>query len=180
MVSMRRAPGPIQASRRGAAAVELALITPLLVTVMLGCIDFGRFPSTAIAVRNAARVGAEYASNHLPDPNEAAMAYWRAQTRSVVEAEMSGFFNIDPADPDLKKRQALQELLKDLEVSEPTRTDLGDGRYGIQVDVVYPFRTLIPWNFHWLDIDLGLPHQIDIQQTVVMEENKALYVRYTP
>jgi Flp pilus assembly protein TadG len=42
-------------SRRGAAAVEFALILPLLVTLVLACVDFGQFAYNYIAVTNAAR-----------------------------------------------------------------------------------------------------------------------------
>ena len=57
----RSADRPQRRCRQGAAAVELALILPLLVTIVLGCVDFGRFASTYISVTNAARAGAGYA-----------------------------------------------------------------------------------------------------------------------
>ena len=44
--------------RSGAVAVELALILPLLVLIVLGAVDFGRFANTYIAVTNACRAGA--------------------------------------------------------------------------------------------------------------------------
>jgi Flp pilus assembly protein TadG len=159
MVSQRRGPNRMRGSRRGAAAVELALITPLMVTILLGCIDFGRYPSTAIAVRNAARVGAEYASNNPPGASEAAQADWRDQTKKAVEDEMKGHHNFDP---------------KQLVVNGPTRTDLGGGRFQVQVEVVYPFRTLVDWNWP----GLGLPSRVDAQQVVVMEENRYFYTPY--
>jgi Flp pilus assembly protein TadG len=43
--------------RPAAAATELALILPLLLLVVLGCVDFGRFIYAYIAVTNAARAG---------------------------------------------------------------------------------------------------------------------------
>ena len=46
--------------RRGAAAVEFAVILPLLVTIVLGCVDFGRFAYNYIALTNAARAGAAF------------------------------------------------------------------------------------------------------------------------
>ena len=54
--------------RRGAAAVELAMILPVLMTIVLGCVDFGRFAYNYIAVTNAARAGASYAimNNYSP------------------------------------------------------------------------------------------------------------------
>src|SRR5690242_21582132 len=46
--------------RCGAAAVEFALILPLLVTLVLASVDFGQFAYNYIAVTNAARAGASY------------------------------------------------------------------------------------------------------------------------
>jgi Flp pilus assembly protein TadG len=43
--------------RRGASATELAIILPLFITIVLSCVDFGRFAYTYIAVSNAARAG---------------------------------------------------------------------------------------------------------------------------
>src|SRR5213075_2286347 len=48
-------------NRRGAAALELAFVLPLLIFLALGCVDFGRYAYYSIAVQNAARAGAEYA-----------------------------------------------------------------------------------------------------------------------
>lgn len=47
--------------RGGAAAVEMAFVLPFMVLLALGCVDFGRFAYTYIAVQNAARAGAAYA-----------------------------------------------------------------------------------------------------------------------
>ena len=55
------------ASRRGHAAVEFALILPLLVTIIFACIDLGRFAHTYIAVTNAARAGAGFGSSNFVD-----------------------------------------------------------------------------------------------------------------
>jgi Flp pilus assembly protein TadG len=49
---------------KGAAAAELALILPVLMVIVLLCVDFGRFACTYIAVTNAARTGAGYAIMH--------------------------------------------------------------------------------------------------------------------
>src|SRR5438477_12753384 len=58
---MRTKPGQVrQRCRGGAAAMEFALMAPVLVTMVLGCVDFGRFAYNYIAVTNAARAGAAY------------------------------------------------------------------------------------------------------------------------
>lgn len=46
--------------QRGAVAVEMAIVTPVLVLLMLGVLDFGRVMYAAMTVTNAARAGAGY------------------------------------------------------------------------------------------------------------------------
>lgn len=45
-------------SERGAAAVEFALVLPLLVTLLLGIMEFGRVYNAQVSVTSAAREGA--------------------------------------------------------------------------------------------------------------------------
>ncbi len=53
-------------SDRGQSLVELVLVLPLLIVLLLGAIDFGRVFFGWVAMQNAARVGANFASTH-PD-----------------------------------------------------------------------------------------------------------------
>jgi Flp pilus assembly protein TadG len=46
------------ASERGAAAVEFAILLPLLILLVFGILDFGRYYSARITVTHAAREGA--------------------------------------------------------------------------------------------------------------------------
>jgi Flp pilus assembly protein TadG len=77
----------IHSSRRAAAAVELAIILPVLTLLALACLDFGRFAYHHIAVTNAARAGAQYAitNSYAPD----AEAVWRTQVELSARAELS-------------------------------------------------------------------------------------------
>jgi Flp pilus assembly protein TadG len=47
-------------STRGGAAVELAIVLPILTLLVIGVADYGRVFFTSITVANAARAGAEY------------------------------------------------------------------------------------------------------------------------
>ncbi len=47
----------------GSVAVELALLAPLLVTLVVGISDFGNLLNSSEALAAAARIGAEYAKN---------------------------------------------------------------------------------------------------------------------
>ena len=58
-------------AERGAAAVELAIVLPVLLLVIGGIVDFGRFFYTQIQVTNAAREGARVAVvTPGPDPGD--------------------------------------------------------------------------------------------------------------
>src|SRR5437773_2610791 len=46
--------------RPAVAAVELAVLLPVLATIVLACVDLGRFAYNYIAVINSARAGAAY------------------------------------------------------------------------------------------------------------------------
>ena len=59
--------------RRGAAAVEAALVLPVLLTVLLGSIDIAQFINLSQLVTNASREGARFAS--------------RSSTNTVAEVE---------------------------------------------------------------------------------------------
>lgn len=47
-------------SQRGAALIEFALVTPLLIMVLIGLIEVGRLTYFSIEVANAAHAGAQY------------------------------------------------------------------------------------------------------------------------
>ncbi|WP_309050701.1 TadE/TadG family type IV pilus assembly protein [Streptomyces sp.] len=51
-------------SERGAAAVEFALVLPMLLFIMLGIIEFGRAYNTQISLTHAARETARYMAIH--------------------------------------------------------------------------------------------------------------------
>ena len=60
MVPMRQRPG--RGSRdRGAAAVEFALVVPILLLLVFGIIDYGRFFFDSVSLRQGAREGARQA-----------------------------------------------------------------------------------------------------------------------
>ena len=77
------------AHERGAAAVEMAIVIPLLFLVVAGIIDFGRFFFFQIQLTNAAREGARAAIVMAPNATvisraSAAVAGVPAPTVSVI------------------------------------------------------------------------------------------------
>jgi Flp pilus assembly protein TadG len=77
-----------QPRRGGAAAVEFAIVLPLLVLLVFGCVDLGRSIGAYIIVSNAARVGAEYGATHGYTPFT--YSTWQGQVIAAATQEMQG------------------------------------------------------------------------------------------
>ncbi len=131
-----------QTQRRGTAAVEFAVILPILVTVLLGATDFGRFSYSAIAVANAARSGAAYG---IMTPFDATSqgAWQAAVTRAAID-ELSQ----SPAFDTSK-----------LAVTSATVTE-ASGLRRVSVQATYPFKTIVNWTI--------IPNTFNLTHTVVM------------
>jgi Flp pilus assembly protein TadG len=56
----------IMRSQSGQSLVEVALLTPILLAVLVGGIELGRYAYLSILVGNAARAGAAYGAQSLP------------------------------------------------------------------------------------------------------------------
>ena len=94
-------------SRRGAAVTELAIITPVFLLTVLGCIDCGRFVNASIAVTNAARAGAGVGiMSRYPDPDpgvSTGLSNWQMSICTAVASELGMIADFTPAgsgDPD--------------------------------------------------------------------------------
>jgi Flp pilus assembly protein TadG len=137
-----RAVLPPRARRSGAAAVEFAIVLPVLVTILLGTTDFGRFSHSTIAVANAARCGAQYASMNPYDSST--QAAWTAGVVQAVTNELNQSPTFDASK---------------LTVTVTNVTESG-GLHRTSVQVTYPFKTVINWP--------SLPSSFNMQQTVVV------------
>jgi Flp pilus assembly protein TadG len=69
-------------NEKGQAAVELAVILPLLLLIALGCLDLGRAIAVWITLANGAREGARYASLY---PKQNAQIISEAMTDILAE-----------------------------------------------------------------------------------------------
>lgn len=74
-------------SERGAAAVEFALVLPILLTLVLGTIEFGRAYNVQISLTHAAREAAR--SMAISNNWTNAMNRGRAAAPSLVPADMT-------------------------------------------------------------------------------------------
>ena len=128
--------------RKGAAAVEFAFVLPVLVTILIGATDFGRCYYSAIAVTNAARSGAAYASmNSSTASSQSALL---AGVTSAVTDELSQSSAIDTS-------KVTVTISTTTEASGLTRTS---------VQVTYPFTTIVNWSY--------IPSSFNLTQAVVL------------
>ena len=134
--------------RRGSALAELAIILPLLVTVVLACVDFGRFASAYITATNAARAGAQYGI--MNNYTSSTLTTWQTGVKNAALAEVGAGSS------------------SNLTVLTPTTstdsTTAESGLKRVQVTVQYNFTTVVPWQW----TGLGLPSQVTLQQKVEM------------
>ena len=130
-------------NRRGVAALELVIILPVLITIVLGCVDFGRFAYTHIAVTNGARAGADFASSNRY--TAVSQTTWLTNVRQAVLDEMSQMPGFNSAD---------------LSVPTPVVTTENTGLKRLSVQVNYPFKTIVTWP--------GIPSQMALTRTVQM------------
>ena len=72
----------------GAAAVELALVLPILILLLGGIIDFGFAFNTQISLTHAAREGVRVEAIGTGDPETSALAAFSAPAASDVEADV--------------------------------------------------------------------------------------------
>jgi Flp pilus assembly protein TadG len=140
-----RTAGRFRTARRGASATEFALILPLMMLIIMGGIDFGRFAHSYIAVNNAARAGASYASMNAFTP--ATQSNWEDDIEDAVEAELS----------ELAVPGGFDETK--LTVTTTTTAE-ADGLWRFRIVVTYPFEMLIAWP--------GLPSNVNLRGVIEM------------
>lgn len=139
---MRVAQHSQHAPRSGAAAVELAVALPLLLLLLLGCIDVGRFALRYICLTNAASEAATFASLNAPGQFGDVSGWIAAiQQRAITESAL-----LDPP-------------LTTTEITVDTSV-LAGGLVSAQVES--SFETLIPWP--------GLPHTWTMTRKVVLSQ----------
>lgn len=128
--------------RQGVAAVELAVSLPLLMLLLLGCIDVGRFTLRYICLTNAASEAATFASLNAPG-QFGGVAGWIAavQQRAITESALLS----PPLNP--------TEILVDLSV-------LDSGLVSVQIQT--SFETILDWP--------GLPHHWTMTRKVVLSQ----------
>jgi Flp pilus assembly protein TadG len=128
--------------RCGTATIEMAIVTPLLMTFALAATDFGRVVHAYHVVSNAARSGADNGSRHGFTTHS--RAAWEAAIRQAAVDEMQGLGGFQDAN---------------LQIATDVTTD-ADGLFRAAVTVDYPFQTAVAWP--------GLPNSVSLRHRVEM------------
>ena len=138
----------LRRERAGAVLIELALLLPLLITIVLACIDFGRLAYTHIAVTNAAREGA-YIGSFNP-VTTASLPNWEAV---IQQATLNELAQLELEDIDNNRFPESVGIVATL-IKEDGRNDR------VRVSVSYPFETIVNWP--------GIPSDVTISRAVEM------------
>ena len=155
MLVLHRSPARRHCRRRGASAVELALILPILVTIVLGAVDFGRFAYSYIALTNSARAGA--ASAMMNNYTSTTQSTWLTNVTTAARQEMTGQTGYNSAN-----LAVLSPAISNGSVSGVTVESTGLRR--VTVTVTYPFQTVVNWNFGIYSI----PQNLTLRKTIVV------------
>jgi hypothetical protein len=141
-ILMRRSEQSTDQCRRGVATVELAIALPLLVLLLLGCVDAGRLTLRYICVSNAASEAAAFASLNAPGQFGGIPGWIAAiRRRAITESAL-----LNPPLTD-------SEILVDVSV-------LPNGLVSVQVET--SFDTIVSWP--------GLPHTWTMARKVVLSQ----------
>lgn len=135
-------------ARSGAAAVELALLLPVLITIVLGAVDFGRFAYTYISISNAAREGASMASRQMWTTSTNTI--WKAGVQAAVQDEL-GCFDTNPPFVWQNVQLAYPTTSSVTEGGKtftcPYIKNMTTGEKTVGISVSYPFHMLVNWPF---------------------------------
>jgi hypothetical protein len=130
--------------RNGTTALELVCVLPVLIAIVLGAADLGRFAHYDNIVSNAARLGAEYGATHRRTALNASA--WEGRVVDVAHEELAHLPDFD---------------VDSLELSVDA-TEVNIVPMEVEVEVSYPFEMIVDWP--------GLPGEFDIRATVAYEE----------
>lgn len=131
-----------QRNRHGAAAVEFAAVLPLLLILVLGCIDVGRFLYNYVSITNATSEAASFASLNGPG-RFGGVEQWVAAVKQQAIRESST----------LNPPLTAADIVVDTGVFEAGL---------VSVEVSHTFTTLVDWP--------GLPHVIAMGRRVILSQ----------
>jgi Flp pilus assembly protein TadG len=122
--------------------VELAAVLPVLILLLLGAVDFGRFATTYLVVEGAARSAA--ATGAAQPYTAATKTAWADRVRQAAVEQVTGLPGHDASQ---------------LQVTTTTAAEGADD-VRVQVTVRYPFTAILPWP--------GVPAEVALSQTAAV------------
>ena len=125
---------------------------PIMMTIILGCVDFGRFAYLYIAVTNAARAGADYGIMRPTPTSPGALPAWEQGCTDTIVDELMG-------NTGLTRTETEAKVVVPSPVFDPALNQPAALRK-VQVQVSYPFQTLVNWP--------GIPRQMMLTRSVDM------------
>jgi len=148
-------------TRQGVAAVELAIVLPVLMFLFVIAVDYARIYYAAITVENCARNGAYYVSDY---PNSSYLyndIYGYTDTDQAVLSDASNL--IDPNDPSTKPTYT---VYYGPSYNGPfTNTQSTPNCYA---------QVTVTWTFHSITNFPGVPSQVTLTRACVMQVAPAM------
>ena len=135
-------------AQSGMSSIEMAVVTPLVLLMLIGVIDFGRVYYTAITVENAARAGVSYGA---VDPSNA------DHLAKIVQMAENEAQNISPV---IAVADKFCECKDGSAVDCEDTCDDGTMRVFVRVNVEKTFSTIIGYP--------GIPKKITLNREATM------------
>jgi Flp pilus assembly protein TadG len=146
--------------RSGAAAVEMALVAPILIGIVLPMVDLGMGAFAKMRVQNSAEAGAQYALLHGYDATQITSA---AQNATTLGANVA----VTPSNGGYCLASGQIDLANPVAVGSPCADGTTAGNYVI-VDTQMSYSLLI--SFPGL-ADIGIPNPMTLTGTAIVRIN---------
>ncbi|MCC9601693.1 pilus assembly protein [Stieleria sp. JC731] len=130
--------------RTAVAAVEFAILAPILLLFAFACVDFGRALGIRSIVCNAARSGATYGASH--QFTEFSRGSWEQQVQAAIADEFASLPPIETGPIE----------------SNLTVNEVSSGFHYVRIDVGYLFTPIVAWP--------GIPSEVNIRHHVEFKQ----------
>ena len=125
----------------GASLIELALVIPMLLSLVFGAIDFGRGYYVYIELTNAAHAGAEYGSLHPRDTAGMITAATKPNEMNVAFATPVPAYGCE-----CSNNSSANNTYSANCTTVPTCTASATHVYRVQVNTSAVYTTFLPWS----------------------------------
>jgi Flp pilus assembly protein TadG len=140
--------------QRGTSSIEFAIVAPLLILLLIGLIEVGRYTYFAILAAHAARAGAQYAAENLQTAADASVSGPNTKNAALQDAQNLSQWTIS---------STIICTVSGVVTSCPannTSTVSPNLVYYVQVQVSGTFNSLMKYP--------GIPHQVPVTATAIM------------